>query len=278
MSFRLKSTVLMPIVAALMCLAAVLASALNANAQSVEEIKSKGKVVVGIMTDSPPWGLIDSNGKAAGYEADFAEMIAKELGVPVQYEHVLSANRIPMLLTGKIDLIVGQLGMYPERAKQIQYSRPYATLKLIVIGPKDSDAKDWAALEGKRVGTPRGSAEEVSLTKLAPPGVNVLRFDGDAATVQALISGQVDFITGTNIYFLNLEEFAPGRFEQKILVSQQYNGVGVRPGQKELLDLVNGVIERATADGQLNALSQKWLKQDLDKFPDSIEGISFTIP
>src|ERR1700676_2723589 len=62
-----------------------------------DEIKKRGKIIVGIQGDNPPWGFVNSSGKQEGFDADMGEQYAKELGVTVEFMPLEVANRIPAL-------------------------------------------------------------------------------------------------------------------------------------------------------------------------------------
>src|SRR6476661_41620 len=90
-----------------------------------DEIKKRGKIIVGIQGDNPPWGFVNSSGKQEGFDADIGELFGKELGVPVEFVPLAVANRIPALTTGRVDVLFATMAMLPERAKVVQFSKPY---------------------------------------------------------------------------------------------------------------------------------------------------------
>ncbi|HEY0918921.1 transporter substrate-binding domain-containing protein [Devosia sp.] len=240
------------------------------------ELAAKNKLVVGVLVESIPWGFLDEKGEPAGYDPDVAQLLARELGVAdVEFVRLAVASRIPQLLSGKIDIAVSILGMFPDRAKAIQFSKPYGVQQQIVMGRKDVVVDDLADLAALKVGVTKGSAQDVALTTGAPEGTEILRFDDDVAGMQALIAGHVDVIGGASTYMLNIEQMAPGQFEQKLVLSKMYMGVGLRPDDKELHAAVNAAIDRLIASGELNAVAQKWLKHDLPEMPTEIEGVPF---
>ncbi len=105
-------------------------------------------------------------------------------------------------------------------------------------------------------------------------GDRLMRFDDDASTVQALISGQVDAIGAAVTQVGNLAQVAgPGKYEARLVLSRVYDGVAVRPGEREWVDYLNGLIGRKLADGELPALYRKWIGKDLPaNMPDTGEG------
>ncbi|TGV48414.1 transporter substrate-binding domain-containing protein, partial [Mesorhizobium sp. M2D.F.Ca.ET.160.01.1.1] len=95
---------------------------------------AKGTLVVGIQGDNAPWGFVNTSGVQDGFDADVANLFAKELGVKVQFQPLAVANRIPALTTGKVDILFATMAMTEERAKAIQYSKPYAANTISLYG------------------------------------------------------------------------------------------------------------------------------------------------
>ncbi len=262
---------------AMTCAFSGLASS-DAQAQTIEAIKAKGKLVVGVQADQIPWGFIDEKGQNAGLDPDVARLIGKELGVEVEFVRVTVPNRIATLLTAKVDVLLAVMGMYPDRAKVVQFTRPYSVSDIVVLGKKGDSIKEIADLKAFRVGVSRASAQDIAISKQAPQGTSIQRFDDDSAVVQALVANQVDAIGGQISYMANINKIAgEGKYERKILINRQYNGFSVRPGQKEFTDWLNAFIERNLANGQLNAINKKWLDGDLPEFPTELAGIPFTV-
>lgn len=104
------------------------------------------------------------------------------------------------------------------------------------------------------------------MTKIAPQDTNIRRFDDDASAVQALLSSQVQLIGLSNVVAAEIEKAAPGRYEQKIQLSQQVQGIAVRKGSAEMLDFVNKFVEKVKSDGELSKIHEKWLGSPLPDF------------
>ena len=235
-----------------------------ASAQTVADIKKKGEITVGMLVDFPPYGTMNTSNQPDGYDADVAKLLAKDLGVKLNLVPVTGPNRIPFLLTNKLDLLVASLAITPERAKQVQFSTPYAAATIVLYGDKKANIKAPADLKGKRVGVARASTQDVALTAIAPEGTEIRRFDDDASGMQALISGQVDAIgASTTVAAQIAKRVPPNTFEDKFILRQQQMGVAMRPDQAELLKTVNDFVAKNTANGELNKLYQKWLGTDM---------------
>ena len=234
--------------------------------------------MIGVQADQIPWGSIDANGQNIGYDVDVANLIGEDMGVKVQLERVTVPNRIAQLVTGKVDVLAAVMGMYPDRAKVVQFTKPYSVVDILVIGKKGDEIKNMSDLAKYRVGVARASAEDIAITKAAPPGTSIQRFDDDLAALQALVVNQVDVIGGTNTYLQNATKIVgPDKYERKLLINRQYNGLAVRLGEKDLTNWLDDFIDRNLANGKLNGISKKWVGVDLPQFPKELPGIPFTV-
>jgi len=249
----------------------------DAFAGTVEEAKAKGKVVIGIQGDNSPWGFVNSSGVQDGLDADIGKVFADYLGVKAEFVPLAVANRIPALLTGKVDVLFATMGMTAERAKTIQYSKPYAGNVLSVYGPKDKKIAGFDDLTGMAVGVPKSSAMDTTITAGAGTKANILRFDDDAANIQALIAGQVEAVGGNQFYGDRLNAAAAGKYETKFDLTTLYNGAGTRPGEKDWNETINTFIDKIKADGELAKIYAKWMKRAVPAFPGSLPDIPFTV-
>lgn len=242
------------------------AMASTAAAQTVESIKAAGTVKIGMLVDFPPFGIMNTSNEPDGYDADVAKLLAKEWGVKLQIVPVTGPNRIPYLQSNQVDLLVASLGITEERAKSVDFSEPYAGISIGVFGAKDTAVSKPEDLSGKTIGVARASTQDTGVTKIAPKDVKIQRFDDDASAVQALLSGQVELIGVSNVVAAQIEAAAPGRFEQKLQLSQQVQGIAVRKGSAELLTAVNTFIDKVKADSELSKIHEKWLGTPLPDF------------
>lgn len=247
----------------------------HADAQTLAAVKSRNKVIVGIQGENPPWGFISSQGKYEGFDADVAELFGKELGVPVEFVAVTNNNRIPALQTGRVDILFSTLAMLPDRAKALQFSQPYAANELMVVGAKTTPISKPEDLAKLSVGVPKGSAQETQITKMAPSGTDIRHFDDDSATIQAILSGQVQAVGANQFYLRRLDEQKPGVFDKKFSLSVLYNGAGTRLGDKEWNATVNAFLTKIKSNGDLNKIYQKWMGFPAPAFPDKLDGIPF---
>lgn len=245
----------------------------TAQAQTVAGIKTGGVLRAGVQAAQVPWGFIDASGKLTGYDIELVEMLAKELGVKPEFTPTTPVNRIAILLTGKVDLLAAVVGIFPDRQKVVLFSRPYSDLVIVWIAKAGPQWKGWEDLAGMRIGVPRGTPQEAAVVKANPSGATIQRFDDDSTTVQALISGQVDVIGAAIAQIKEIAKVAgPGKFESRLMMHRAFNGLAIRPGEREWLNYLNDFIGRKIASGELAALYKKWVGGDLLGLPTTGEG------
>jgi polar amino acid transport system substrate-binding protein len=241
-----------------------------------DEIKKRGKVIIGIQGDNPPWGFVNSAGQQQGLDAEIGQLYGKYLGVTVEFVPLEVANRIPALTAGRVDLLFATMAMFPDRAKAVQFSKPYVANIIMLLAPKNIEVKKNEDMGKLTIAVARAAAQDTQVTKNAPPGTNILRLDGDAASIQAVVSGQANAVGGNMFYIDRLNEAKPGVFEQKLEFQRIYNGACTRLGEKEINASINTFIDQIKANGELAKAHEKWMKLPLPaSFPETVEGVSF---
>lgn len=266
---KLKSLLRRSVCALLLAgLAAVALNAAPAEAATPAEIKARGKLMVGVLTDYPPFGGTDAQQQPAGYDADVAKLMAKSLGVTLELVPVTGPNRIPYLLTNKIDVLIATFGITAERMKQVAFSNPYSTLTIYVLAPKTLNVKTPEDLKSITISVARASTQDTAISAIAPPGTPLKRFDDDATALQALISGQVQGMGASNTILAQLNKDYPQLgIEPKITLREQANGMAFRKADTALQEYANSFIAEIEKNGELSAINQKWFGIPLPKLP-----------
>ena len=249
----------------------------TARAQTVAAIKTKGKVVIGIQGDNPPWGFVTTAGAQDGFDADMGRLFAQHLGVSPEFVPLAVANRIPALVTGRVDILFATMAMLPERAKAVQFSQPYVANEIQLVAAKDTPIQDNADMGKYVIGVPRSSAQDTQITANAPAGTTIRRFDDDAATIQALLSGQVQAAGANSFYVQRLNQARPGAFEKKLSFVSLYNGACTRLGERDINADANRFIDEVKSNGELARIFAKWMGNPPPAFPDHIDGVPFTV-
>jgi len=247
---------------------AVIGLAQAANADALDDIKKSGKIRIAVDLGVPPYGMTDDKMQATGSDIETAKLLAADWGL--QFEHVptTGAARIPSLQTGKADLVISTLSITPERAKVIDFSKGYAVLRTVIAAPKNIALKSMADLDGKTVGTVRGTTHDTQLTKEGPKGMKLVRYEDDATEAQAFLSGQVDIISTAELLVAPIAKKNPARpLEVKFVLDTFKLAVGVKKDEERLLAEVNKWIAAKLKDGTLSAIYKKHHGNDL---PDVI--------
>jgi polar amino acid transport system substrate-binding protein len=238
---------------------AVIGLAQAANADALDDIKKSGKIRIAVDLGVPPYGMTDDKMQATGSDIETAKLLAADWGL--QFEHVptTGAARIPSLQTGKADLVISTLSITPERAKVIDFSKGYAVLRTVIAAPKNIALKSMADLDGKTVGTVRGTTHDTQLTKEGPKGMKLVRYEDDATEAQAFLSGQVDIFSTAELLVAPIDKKNPARqVEVKFVLDTFKLAIGVKKDEKRLLEEVDKWIATNLKNGKLDAIYKKY--------------------
>lgn len=238
-----------------------------AMADRLKDILDKGVVRVGHLVDLPPFGMTDKDQKPIGFDIDLANMLAKDLGVKLELTAVTGANRLPYLVTDKVDLIVGAFGATPERAKQISFSSAYSSNTLAVYGPPKVNIKSADELGKYKVAAARGTSQDITLSRMNPKAT-IIRFEDEATAAAAFLSGQTDLLACPNVVFNDLEKKNPNKkMNLKFMIRLATNHIGIRKGEPELVRWVDTFIFYHKIVGDLDLLHKKWLNEKMPDLP-----------
>jgi len=245
-----------------------LLSAAPSAAADLQAIISSGKIRIGVPIDVPPFGSVDANKEAAGLDVDMGKKIAEALGVKLEIQQITGANRIPYLVTDRLDVVIAAMGATPERALQISFTSPYAALSIGVFGPDSIAVKSPADLTDQTVAVARGTTQDLKLTELAP-NAKLQRYDDDAAAAAAFLSGQAQLLATADVVAKDMMDKDPKvQLKPKFILEFSPCYIGIQQGNPELLHWLNTYIHISMLDGSLSALSEKWIGTPLPKpFP-----------
>ena len=153
--------------------------------RSLEEIQASGTVNIGVFSDKSPFGFVDENGEYQGYDVYFANRIGEDLGVKINFVSTEAANRIEYLQTGKVDIILANFTVTPERAEEVDFALPYMNVALGVVSPEDAVITSLEEIgEDDQVIVISGTTAETYLEKNYP-NIKLQKFDTYAAAKTA---------------------------------------------------------------------------------------------
>lgn len=157
--------------------------------RTVDEIKASGTINIGVFSDKSPFGYVDENGQYQGYDVYFANRIGQDLGVKINYVSTEAANRIEYLQTGKVDIILANFTVTPERAQEVDFASPYMNVALGVVSP---DSAVITSLEDigpeDQVIVISGTTAETYLEK-NDPNIKLQKYDAYAEAKTAFENG-----------------------------------------------------------------------------------------
>ena len=157
--------------------------------RTLDEIKEDGTINIGVFSDKNPFGYVDENGDYQGYDVYFANRLAKDLGVKVNFVSTEAANRIEYLQTGKVDVILANFTVTEERAQEVDFALSYMNVALGVVSREDNVIKsldNWNKDDSIIVIS--GTTAETYLTENYPD-IPLQKFDSYATAKEAFQNG-----------------------------------------------------------------------------------------
>ncbi|PZU64719.1 MAG: LacI family transcriptional regulator [Rhizobium sp.] len=239
--------------------AASLAATTSAHAVSLSEITARGKVKIGVLTGAPPMGMVDEKGNPSGYDVDVANLIGSYLSLPVELVPLTPPARIPALQTGKVDFLVATLAPTGERAKTVMFTQPYSAFNMDIISGKDQKFENLDSLKGKR---------ETALRKANVEGLEIVVYEDDSTSAQALLAGQVDAVAlPSTVGEAIIKQRPEAGLQVGFTFFQQGNSMATKLEDFELRQWLNTSIYLMKMSGDLDRISVKWTGRPLPQLP-----------
>jgi polar amino acid transport system substrate-binding protein len=237
---------------------ALITTITHAQNDALARIQQAKKIRIALDPSIPPWSFKNDKLEMSGSEYETAQMLAQDLGVALEMVPTNGANRIPQLITDKADIVVAAMTITPERQKVIDFSLPYSGTTTAVSAPRGVSLKTMDDLIGKRVGVARGTVMDTDLTAAAPKGVEIVRFEDEATTLTAVLSGQVDIVAQSITLNETVNKKNPAKaLESKIVLRNSVHGIGLRKNDTRLKEWVDQWVRTNMANGKLQAVFRK---------------------
>lgn len=225
-------------------------------------ITQRDKLIVGVKTDTYPFGYMDEKGHFAGYDAALGRLIARGIlgsDKKVKFVPVTASDRMMKLYSGDIDMIIATMSVTPKRLEILDFSEPYYTAGQALLVKKGSDVKTIQDLKGKKAIIVYGSTSENSL-RTAVPGVGVIGYRTYPDAYKALKAGKADAIVSDDTILLGLAlkddsvELLQKRYSKELYAVAFRKG----PESKDLVRAVNNVIQIEKKNGTLKTLQENF--------------------
>lgn len=227
-----------------------------------EEIMQRGKIKVGINTDSKPFGFIDEKGNVSGYDADLAKYIAQYIvknPERLEFIPVTPSNRLIKASTGEVDIVISTVTITPQREEVVDFSIPYDTAGLAVLVKSNSSIKALADLAGQNVGVIFGTTAEKNMRNLVPTA-NLRGFRSYNNAYLALKNNEVNAITSDDTI---LSRFVVDDSSVKLLpkkYSHEPYGIAFKKGAStiKLKEQLDFAIKDMQQKNVIPRLRKKW--------------------
>ena len=210
----------------------------------LDQIKESGTINIGVFSDKNPFGYVDENGEYQGYDVYFADRLAKDLGVEVNYVSTEAANRIEYLQTGKVDVILANFTVTPQRAEEVDFALPYMNVALGVVSPDSrviDSLENWD--ENDEMIVISGTTAETYLTE-SYPNIKLQKYDTYANAKNAIENGNGAAWANDNTEVIAFALQNPGyTVGIPTLGSSDTIAPAVSKGNQTLLDWINSEIE-----------------------------------
>ena len=207
--------------------------------RTVDEIKKSGVIRIGVFTDKAPFGYVDQNGVNQGYDVVYAQRIAQDLGVKVEFTSLDPASRVEYVNTGKVDITLANFTVTKERAEQVDFAKPYMKVALGVVSPENAVIHSVDELKGKTLIIAKGTTAEPYFEKNHPEE-QLQNYDAYADAYNALLDGRGDAFSTDNTEVIAWAKANPG-FEVGIDSLGDYDTIAaaVAKGNESLLNFLN---------------------------------------
>jgi polar amino acid transport system substrate-binding protein len=233
-----------------------------ASGATVAAIKARGRLIVGVDQNTYLFGYRDpASGQIVGFDIDIAREIAGALfGNPnaVQFTAITSAQRIPAVQSGQVDLVARTMTITCDRLQQVDFSSDYFDAGQRVLVPRDSTATSIGDLGGKKVCAAAGSTSITNIAAAASHPIPVSVADWTDCMV-LLQQGQVAAISTDDTILLGMAAQDPNTKLVGDRFTDEPYGIAVNKNANDLLRFVNGVLERIRTDGTWAKIYAKWL-------------------
>ncbi|MDU5111281.1 MAG: cysteine ABC transporter substrate-binding protein [Clostridium sp.] len=232
------------------------------NQSSIDKIKNEGKVRIGVFSDKPPFGFVDEKGENQGYDVYLAKRIAKDLlGDENKVEYVLveAANRVEYLESNKVDIILANFTVTPERKEKVDFANPYMKVALGVVSSDGSPIKSVEELKDKKLLVNKGTTAESYFTKNYPD-IELIKYEQNTETFAALTDGRGDALAHDNTLLFAWAKENPGYTTYiTSLGDEDTIAPAVKKGDTELLEWLNKEIDTLISEGFFKEAFEKTL-------------------
>jgi polar amino acid transport system substrate-binding protein len=234
-----------------------------AEARSIDDIIKAGSIRIGVNPNFPPMSSYGDTNELQGFDIDIGNKIATTLGVKAEFVPTETAQRVPFLISDRIDISLGALTRSAERAKLIDFTVPLHTETMAVLTTDKEKATKWTDLNNDTItlANMRGNWS-VDFLKDKLPKAKLLLVDTIADTVRSVAQGRADAIVENIDFFMSYTKNYPDvkwrTLDDKIFVN--YDCIGVSRNNDGLRNFLNVLLYELHSQNVVNQTWEKWYK------------------
>ncbi|MDW7645356.1 MAG: transporter substrate-binding domain-containing protein [Desulfuromonadales bacterium] len=236
-------------------------------ADTLDDIKERGVLRVGMEPGYMPFELTNQKGEIIGFDPDVAKRMAKKLGVKLELVSTAWDGIIPSLMTGKFDIIMSGMTITDERAEVVDFANPYIIIGQTVLLRKDlaGEVTSYKTLNDPKykIASKLGTTGEFA-AKETFPDAQYFSYETEQEAVMEVVSGKIDAFIYDSPY--NAVAFAEKGQGKLVFLDQPFTeeriGWAVRKGNPKMIAFLNAYLEEIKADGTYDKIYTKWFKDD----------------
>lgn len=235
------------------------------------KIDERGSIIMGLDDTFVPMGFRNNNGEFTGFDVDLAREAVKRLGLKIEFQPIDWNLKEQELDSGNIDLIWNGYSINEERKKKVSFTKPYLDNRQVIVVLSESDINTKEDLNGRIVATQNSSSSlsamegESAIEKFK--NKEAILFDTYNEAFMDLEVKRVDSVVADQVlarYYIAERGSEKYRILEDDFGDEEY-GVGLRLGDKTLLEKLNKVLDEMKEDGTAKEISKKWFGENIVK-------------
>ena len=238
----------------------ILLSTGHASADKLDDIKARGRLIVGVTESSPPFSYRDGEKGVVGYDVDLAGEVAKRLGIGLEKVSIINAERVPSLQQDKVDLVATGMTRAENRKRDIGFSLAYLDSPHKVLVRKDAGITGVKQMAGRKLALVRSASVDAEL-KAAVPTLEIVLLDDYSACFTALQEKRVDGFLADEILLLSFAR--KGGAPQDFTFIPDYDlprtaGFGIKKNEPRFTEFVDQTLLELEASGAAAKIFDAW--------------------
>jgi len=237
-----------------------------AHAQSaLDKIVQSKTLRCGVQLDYPPAGFRNQKNEPDGYDVAYCKDMAKALGATAQIIETPSSERIPALVSNRIDVLIASASITTQRALTVAFSQPYVSYTNVVLTSNDTGVEKFDDMKGRAIGGVTGTTTEQELKSLYSAWKDAkgsyTGYGSEAESYLALTQGKIDGIILGNASAGALVR--SGQFPTLVIKGEAPTpadlcGIAVRKDDRDLLSWVRVFVWSQVRTGRYKELYSQY--------------------